>query len=64
MNDSGILFLWWLDRNDPETWKALYAANGGFPIGKSGLLGENVVQILHGNGGSRCSFLAGKSLRQ
>ncbi|NLS94200.1 MAG: hypothetical protein GXX96_18725 [Planctomycetaceae bacterium] len=31
MNDSGILFLWWLDRDDPETWKALYAANGGFP---------------------------------
>jgi hypothetical protein len=44
MNDSGILFLWWLDRNDPETWKTLYAANGGFPIGKSGLLGRTLYK--------------------
>ena len=64
MNDSGILFLWWLDRNDPETWKTLYAANGGFPIGKSGLLGRTLYKYYHGNGGSRDSFCPGKSLRQ
>lgn len=39
VNTNGILFLWWLNRSDPENWKALYAASEGFPIGKSGLLG-------------------------
>ena len=50
MNDTGILFLWWLDRKDPETWKALYAANGGFPIGKAGLLGRTLFKYYTATG--------------
>ena len=50
MNTTGIQFLWWLDRNDPETWKALYAANGGFPIGKAGLLGRTLFKYYSATG--------------
>ena len=42
VSPDGILLLWWLDRNDPENWKALDAANGGFPLGKAGLLGTTL----------------------
>ncbi|MFA6563765.1 MAG: beta-L-arabinofuranosidase domain-containing protein [Verrucomicrobiia bacterium] len=47
---NGILFLPWLDRNDPENWKALYAANEGFPLGTSGLLGGALFQYFAATG--------------
>lgn len=50
MNDTGVLFLWWLDRNDPKTWEDLYAAGGGFPIGKSGLLGRTLFDYYTATG--------------
>ena len=47
---NGILFLPWLDRNDPENWKALYAANEGFPLGTSGLLGAALFKYYAATG--------------
>ena len=32
MNTNGLLFLWWLDRNNPEDRKAVKAALEGWPL--------------------------------
>jgi hypothetical protein len=40
MNDNGLLFLWWLNRNSPEDRKAVIAALDGWPLWACGLLGR------------------------
>ena len=39
-NTNGLLFLWWLDRNNPADRKAVTAALEGWPLWASGLLGR------------------------
>ena len=39
VNDRGILFLWWLDRNNPENQKEVQCDHG-WPLWASGLLGR------------------------
>ena len=46
---NGIFFLSWLDRNNPEDWKALDAADG-FPVGKAGLLGGTLFDYYAATG--------------
>ena len=46
---NGILFFPWLDRNNPEDWKALDAADG-FPVGKAGLLGATLLDLYTATG--------------
>ena len=50
MDSNGILFLSWLDRNAPENWKAIAAANEGFPLGTSGLLGNAMCKYYAATG--------------
>ena len=40
MNTNGLLFLWWLDRNNPGDRKAVTAALEGWPLWSCGLLGR------------------------
>ena len=40
MNTDGLLFLWWLDRNNPADRKAVHAALEGWPLWACGLLGR------------------------
>lgn len=40
MNPDGLLFLWWLDRNNPNDRQAVDAALGGWPLWACGLLGR------------------------
>ena len=47
MNDTSILFMWWLDRNNPDHMQAAAKAAGGeaqeWPIWANGLLGRAVA---------------------
>jgi len=43
MTDHGILFLWWLDRQDPDDRRAVSAALDGWPLWACGLLGRAMV---------------------
>ncbi len=40
MNANGLLFLWWLDRNNPGDRKGVTADSGGWPLWACGLLGR------------------------
>ena len=46
---SGILFLWWLDRNNPADTKAI-TCDGGWPIWACGLLGRALAADYAGSG--------------
>ncbi|MHB1037103.1 MAG: beta-L-arabinofuranosidase domain-containing protein [Pirellulales bacterium] len=48
MNPNGIVFLWWLDKKNPDDMKAI-AADGGWPIWASGLLGRAMVAYYEGS---------------
>ena len=49
MNPNGILFLWWLNKNNPGDVKAI-ACDGGWPIWASGLLGRALAADYAGSG--------------
>jgi len=40
MNSDGLLFLWWLDKNNPDDRNAVTAALDGWPLWACGLLGR------------------------
>ncbi len=40
MNTNSLLFLWWLDKNNPDDRKAVIAALDGWPLWTCGLLGR------------------------
>lgn len=50
MNTNGLLFLWWLDRNNPADRKAVTAALEGWPLWASGLLGRAMTGFYAGSG--------------
>ncbi|NUQ66037.1 MAG: glycoside hydrolase family 127 protein [Pirellulales bacterium] len=50
MNTDGLLFLWWLDRKNPEDRKAVAAALEGWPLWASGLLGRAMTGFYAGSG--------------
>src|SRR5512140_2067932 len=50
MNTNGLLFLWWLDRNNPDDRKAVTAALEGWPLWASGLLGRAMTGFYAGSG--------------
>ena len=50
MNSSGILFLWWLNRNDPSDRNAVKAALEGWPLWACGLLGRTMTGYYAGSG--------------
>lgn len=50
MNTRGLLFLWWLDRNNPDDRKAVAAALEGWPLWASGLLGRAMTGFYAGSG--------------
>lgn len=50
MNSRGLLFLWWLDRNDPADRKAVAAALDGWPLWACGLLGRAMTGFYAGSG--------------
>jgi hypothetical protein len=50
MNTKGLLFLWWLDRNDPGDRKAVIAAQEGWPLWACGLLGRAMTGFYAGTG--------------
>ncbi len=49
MNPNGILFLWWLNKNNPGDVKAI-TCDGGWPIWASGLLGRALAAYYAGSG--------------
>ncbi|MGA2618671.1 MAG: hypothetical protein ABSF26_13740 [Thermoguttaceae bacterium] len=49
MNPNGILFLWWLNKNNPDDAKAI-TCDGGWPIWASGLLGRALAAYYAGSG--------------
>jgi hypothetical protein len=49
MNPNGILFLWWLNKNNPADVKAI-TCDGGWPIWASGLLGRALAAYYAGSG--------------
>jgi hypothetical protein len=49
-NPNGLLFLWWLDKNNPEDRKAVAAALEGWPLWASGLLGRAMTGYYAGSG--------------
>lgn len=49
MNTDGLLFLWWLDRRNPEDRKAVNAALGGWPLWACGLLGRAMTGFYAGS---------------
>lgn len=53
MNTNGLLFLWWLDRNDPADRQAVKAALEGWPLWASGLLGRAMSGYYAGSGDPR-----------
>jgi len=53
MNTNGLLFLWWLDRNDPADRKAVTAALEGWPLWACGLLGRAMSGFYAGSGDER-----------
>jgi hypothetical protein len=50
MTTNSLLFLWWLDRNNPEDRKAVNAASEGWPLWASGLLGRAMTGFYAGSG--------------
>jgi uncharacterized protein len=50
MNTNGLLFLWWLDRNNPTDRQAVKAALEGWPLWASGLLGRAMSGYYAGSG--------------
>ncbi|MHC1769912.1 MAG: beta-L-arabinofuranosidase domain-containing protein [Verrucomicrobiia bacterium] len=50
MNTNGLLFLWWLDRNNPDDRKAVNAALEGWPLWACGLLGRAMTGFYAGSG--------------
>jgi hypothetical protein len=53
MNTNGLLFLWWLDRNNPADRKAVTAALDGWPLWACGLLGRAMTGFYAGSGDNR-----------
>ena len=49
MNPRGILFLWWLNKNNPADTKAI-TCDGGWPIWACGLLGRAMAAFYAGSG--------------
>jgi len=49
MNPDGLLFLWWLNRNNPDDRKAVDAALGGWPLWACGLLGRAMTGCYAGS---------------
>jgi uncharacterized protein len=50
MNTNGLLFLWWLDRNNAADRQAVKAALEGWPLWASGLLGRAMAGYYAGSG--------------
>ena len=50
MNTNGLLFLWWLDRNNPDDRKAVVDALEGWPLWACGLLGRAMTGFYAGSG--------------
>jgi hypothetical protein len=50
MDTNGLLFLWWLDRNNPADRKAVTAALEGWPLWACGLLGRAMTGFYAGSG--------------
>lgn len=53
MNSDGLLFLWWLDRNNAADRQAVKAALEGWPLWASGLLGRAMSGYYAGSGDTR-----------
>jgi len=56
MNDNGILFLWWLNKNNPEDLKAAegrHYRESEWPVWSSGLLGRALAGYYAGSGDPR-----------
>ncbi|HOW71013.1 MAG TPA: glycoside hydrolase family 127 protein [Phycisphaerae bacterium] len=53
MNTSGLLFLWWLDRNNPDDLRAATSALEGWPLWACGLLGRAMTGYYAGSGDKR-----------
>jgi hypothetical protein len=53
MNPNGLLFLWWLDRNNAADRKAVVAALDGWPLWACGLLGRAMSGFYAGSGDQR-----------
>ena len=49
MNTNGLLFLWWLDRNQPGDRNAVNAALEGWPLWACGLLGRAMTGYYAGS---------------
>ena len=49
-NPNGLLFLWWLDKNNPDDRKAVAAALDGWPLWACGLLGRAMTGYYAGSG--------------
>jgi len=49
-NTNGLLFLWWLHRNNPEDRRAVNAALEGWPLWACGLLGRAMTGFYAGAG--------------
>lgn len=49
MNTNSLLFLWWLDRNNPGDRKAVSADSGGWPLWACGLLGRAMAGYYAGS---------------
>ena len=52
MNPNSILFLWWLNKNNPDDAKAV-TCDGGWPIWASGLLGRGMAAYYAGSSDKR-----------
>jgi hypothetical protein len=52
MDPNGILFLWWLSKNNPDDAKAV-TCDGGWPIWACGLLGRGMAAYYAGSGDNR-----------
>jgi uncharacterized protein len=50
VNTNGLLFLWWLNRNNPNDRKAVTAALEGWPLWACGLLGRAMTGQYAGSG--------------
>ena len=50
MNSDGILFLWWLNKNNPADRNAVTAALDGWPLWACGLLGRAMTGYYAGSG--------------
>jgi len=50
MNTNALLFLWWLDKNNPADRKSAVAALDGWPLWACGLLGRAMTGYYAGSG--------------